>query len=199
MLSLAAAGAMTLSAMPVLTASAKDVSKMTPFEIAADMGVGWNLGNTLDSHDGTNHKSLGLNAETYWGNPKTTKALIDAVKAKGFNTIRVPVTWYPHADANFNIDTAWMDRVKEVVDWCIDEDTYVILNIHHEEWNTPTNANYSAASKELKAFWKQIASIIFASLPQTTVAAISITKSAVSLMCSPKSALTKKSFLPKRA
>lgn len=157
MLSLAAAGAMTLSAMPVLTASAKDVSKLTPFEIAADMGVGWNLGNTLDSHDGTNHKSLGLNAETYWGNPKTTKALIDAVKAKGFNTIRVPVTWYPHADANFNIDTAWMDRVKEVVDWCIDEDTYVILNIHHEEWNTPTNANYSAASKELKAFWKQIA------------------------------------------
>ena len=157
MLSLAAAGAMMLSAMPVLTASAKDVSKMTPIEIAADMGVGWNLGNTFDSHDGTNHKSLGLGAETYWGNPKTTKALIDAVKAKGFSTIRVPVTWYPHADANFNIDTAWMDRVKEVVDWCIDENTYVILNIHHEEWNKPTDANYAAASKELKAFWKQIA------------------------------------------
>ena len=157
MLSLITAGTMTVSAIPALTASAKDVSSMTPQEIAADMGVGWNLGNTLDSHDGNGHKKLGMNAETYWGNPKATKELIDAVKDKGFRTIRVPVTWYPHTDADFNIDTEWMDRVKEVVDWCIDEDTYVILNIHHEEWNTPTNANYDAASKELKAFWQQIA------------------------------------------
>ncbi|MBQ8966743.1 cellulase family glycosylhydrolase [Ruminococcus sp.] len=156
-LSFAAAGAMTLSAVPVTIAQAKDVSEMTPFEIAADMGVGWNLGNTLDAHDGGSHRKMGLESEKYWGNPYATKELIDEVKAKGFKTFRVPVTWYPHVDASYNIDTAWMNRVKEVVDWCIDEDTYVILNIHHEEWNTPTDANYDAASAELKAFWSQIA------------------------------------------
>lgn len=157
LLSLVTAGAMSVSALPFVSAQAKDISTMTPKEIAADMGVGWNLGNTLDAHDGNNHKKLGLESETYWNNPKATKELIDTVKAKGFNTIRIPVTWYPHADANYNIDSAWMNRVKQVVDWAIADDTYVILNIHHEEWNRPTNANYSAASKELKAFWKQIA------------------------------------------
>ena len=156
-LSLFTAGAMSLSALPFISAQAQDVSSMTPKQIAADMGVGWNLGNTLDAHDGTNHKKMGLESETYWGNPKATKELIDAVKAKGFNTIRIPVTWYPHADANYKIDSAWMSRVKQVVDWAIADDTYVILNVHHDEWNRPTNANYSAASKELKAFWKQIA------------------------------------------
>ena len=157
MLGLVTAGTMTLTALPVITAQAKDVSSMTPKEIAADMGMGWNLGNSLDSHNSKTHGKLGLNAETLWGNPKTTKALIDTVKAKGFHTIRVPVTWYPHADENYKIDSAWMNRVKQVVDWCIDEDTYVILNIHHEEWNTPTDANYEKASAELKSFWEQIA------------------------------------------
>ena len=156
-LSLVTAGIITASALPFVSAQAKDVSSMTAVEIAKDMGLGWNLGNTLEAHDGTNHKKMGLESETFWGNPKASKALFDAVKAKGFRTIRIPVTWYPHADANYNIDTAWMNRVKQVVDWAVDENTYVILNIHHEEWNTPTNANYAAASKELKAFWKQIA------------------------------------------
>ena len=157
MLGVFLAGAITASALPALPAQAADVSGLSAKEIAADMGVGWNLGNALDAHDGGSHKKLGSDSETYWGNPEITKELIDTVKDKGFNTIRVPVTWYPHADDNYNIDSAWMKRVKQVVDWCIDEDTYVILNIHHEEWNRPTDANYEAASAELKAFWKQIA------------------------------------------
>lgn len=164
-LSLLTAGAMSLSALPFLSAApdipaaaAKSISTMTTQEIAADMGVGWNLGNTLDSHDGTNFKKLGLEAETYWGNPKATKALIQAVKAKGYKTIRVPVTWYPHADSKYNIDAKWMARVKEVVNYCIDEDMYVILNIHHEEgaWLNPSKG-YNALSPQFKAFWQQIA------------------------------------------
>ena len=166
LLSLLTAGAMALSALPFISetpaikaSAAKDVSSLTPKEIAADMGVGWNLGNSLDSHNGTTHQKLGLGAEVLWGNPKTTQALIDAVKANGFNTIRVPVTWYPHADASYNIDKEWMARVKEVVDMCIDGDTYVIIDVHHEEdaWLKPTDANYNAASAQLAAFWKQIA------------------------------------------
>ena len=145
------AGAITASFLP-LNVSAKDVSSMTPQEITADMGVGWNLGNTLDAHDGS-----GLDTESSWGNPKATQELIDAVKAKGFTTIRVPVSWYKHMDSNYKVDGAWMARVKQVVDYAIDENTYVILNVHHDQWNRPTDENYSAASKELKVLWKQIA------------------------------------------
>lgn len=154
MLSLISAGVITLSALPAVSASAQDVSKMTPKEIAADMGIGWNLGNALDAH-----ASRGMSSETSWGNPKVTKALIDAVKDKGFRTIRVPVTWYNHADSNNNIDKEWMARVRQVVDWCIDEDTYVIIDVHHEEgdWLVPTDANYQRASARLADFWKQIA------------------------------------------
>lgn len=160
-LSLLTAGAMTLSALPFLSAApdipaaaaTKDISTMTVYEIAADMGVGWNLGNTLDA-DGRS----GLDTEISWGNPKASRELIRAVKAKGFKTIRVPVTWYKHVDKNYTIDAKWMARVKEVVDYCIDEDMYVILNIHHEEgnWLNPSNG-YNALSPRLKTYWKQIA------------------------------------------
>ena len=145
------AGVIAVGALPA-NVSAKDVSSMTPQEMTADMGVGWNLGNTLDAYDGS-----GLDTEISWSNPKATKELIDAVKAKGFTTIRVPVTWRKHMDANYTVDGAWMARVKEVVDYAIDDNTYVILNVHHDFWNRPVPSNYDAASKELKILWKQIA------------------------------------------
>ena len=85
------------------------------------MGIGWNLGNSLDAFGGN---ASGLGTETSWGNPRTTKAMIDAVKSKGFNTVRVPVTWFPHLDGNNNIDSAWMARVKEVVNYGIDNNMY---------------------------------------------------------------------------
>lgn len=156
-ISFAAAAAVAVSQLGVitpLTAHAKDISKYSAADIATDMGLGWNLGNTLDAHDS---KSSGLDTETSWGNPKATESLIKAVKAKGFDTIRVPVTWYKHMDSNYKVDSAWMARVKTVVDYGIKNDMYVILNVHHDEWNKPTNANYDRASKELKTLWKQIA------------------------------------------
>ena len=58
---------------------------LSSLQITADMGAGWNLGNTLDANPGS---------ETSWGNPKTTKAMIDQIKLRGFNTLRIPVTWY---------------------------------------------------------------------------------------------------------
>ncbi len=146
-----AAGTVSAAAMTAEAAN-NDISDYTAAEICSDMGIGWNLGNSLDSTG-----SSGLNTETSWGNPKTTKAMIDAVKAKGFNCVRIPVTWYKHMDSNYTIDEVWFERVQEVVDYCIDDGMYVILNSHHDEWNRPTDANYSAASKELKIVWKQIA------------------------------------------
>lgn len=76
---------------------------MTAFEITENMKIGWNYGNSLDATGGS-----GLATETSWGNPKATQEMMDAVKAKGFNTVRLPTTWYPHLDSNNNIDPEWM-------------------------------------------------------------------------------------------
>ena len=130
---------------------------MTAFEITQDMKIGWNYGNSLDAVSGTGH--AGLDTETAWGNPKATQATFDAVKAKGFNTVRLPTTWFQHMDENNKIDADWMARVREVVDYCYKNDMYVILNIHHEEWiNRPDfDTAYDEMSVKLKAIWKQIA------------------------------------------
>lgn len=123
-------------------------------EIVSAMNVGWNLGNTLDCYD---YKSWTDDAETAWGNPKTTKDMIKSVKEKGFNSIRIPVTWGEHMNGD-TIDSAWMNRVKEVVDYAYDEGMFVILNMHHDDytWFVPNESQYSANSKKLCAIWTQI-------------------------------------------
>lgn len=147
---------------------------MTAFEITENMQLGWNLGNTFDAYVSETKKdengnkvvtypeNLGLETETTWGNPKTTPELIAAVKAKGFNTIRVPVTWFQHVDKEngYKIDEAWLARVKEVVDYCFDNDLYVILNMHHEETyaNRPDlGTAYDEIQPYFTSVWKQIA------------------------------------------
>ncbi|MDE6835076.1 MAG: cellulase family glycosylhydrolase [Ruminococcus sp.] len=127
---------------------------MTAFEITQNMKIGWNYGNSLDAVG-----KSGLDTEIAWGNPKATQETFDAVKAKGFNTVRLPTTWFNHLDASGKIDPAWMARVREVVDYCFKNDMYVILNIHHEEWiNRPDfDTAYEEMSAQLKNIWKQIA------------------------------------------
>ncbi|MBR4509673.1 MAG: cellulase family glycosylhydrolase [Ruminococcus sp.] len=137
---------------------AEAASGMNAFDITREMKIGWNLGNSLDATGGNGY--YGLDTEVSWGNPKTTKAMINTVKAKGFNTVRIPTTWYPHLDGSNKIDGAWMSRVKEVVDYCIDNDMYVILNVHHEEWVNVAQFNdntYQNAETKLTAIWKQVA------------------------------------------
>ncbi len=121
-------------------------------DFVKNMKLGWNLGNTLDA------TGSGMSSETSWGQPKTTKELIDFVKGSGFTTIRIPVSWSNHVDENNNIDGEWMDRVNEVVDYAIDDGLYVILNSHHDnDKYYPTSENYENASKYLTDIWKQIA------------------------------------------
>ena len=95
----------------------------TAQEVVDQMGVGWNLGNALDSYSYS--KGSSLESETWWGNPKTTKKMIDAVADAGFQSIRIPVTYYNHLDENNQIDSAWLDRVEEVVNYALDNDLYV--------------------------------------------------------------------------
>ena len=130
--------------------------------ILADMGLGWNLGNSLDATGGS-----GLDTETSWSNPKTTQALIDKVKSLGFNTVRVPVSWGKHVSGdNYTIDSAWLARVKEVVDYCYKNDMYVILNIHHDTKSSasasgagyyPRSSAYSSSEKFVTSVWSQMA------------------------------------------
>ena len=129
--------------------------------ILEDMGLGWNLGNSLDATRGS-----GLGTETSWSNPKTTQALIDKVKSLGFNTVRVPVSWGKHVSgSNYTIDSAWLARVKEVVDYCYKNDMYVILNIHHDTKSSesasgagyyPRSSAYSSSEKFVTSVWSQV-------------------------------------------
>lgn len=124
-------------------------------EIVDDIKVGWNLGNSLECY---NTDKKGLATETAWGNPKTTEALIKSVKDAGFNAIRVPVTWGEHMDGD-TIQTEWLDRVKEVVDYIYDNDMYVIINMHHDDyiWFNPTESEYAGDSAKFKKIWEQVA------------------------------------------
>ncbi|MCD8263088.1 MAG: cellulase family glycosylhydrolase [Tannerellaceae bacterium] len=125
--------------------------------LAAKMQIGWNLGNSLEACNGTT--SAG---ETMWGNPVTTKALIDAVKAAGFNTVRIPCAWsgYIEDESTYKIKDSWLARVKEVIDYCVDNDMYAIINIHWDGgWleEHPFYSHQEEVNKKQKALWEQIA------------------------------------------
>ena len=117
-------------------------------ELAARMGPGWNLGNTLEATP----------TETSWGNPPASPALFKAVRAAGFRTVRIPVSWTAHADARFDVDSAWMKRVRQVVDEARAADLIVLLNVHWDGgWLQPTKADQAAADAHLRKLWTQIA------------------------------------------
>ena len=127
----------------VLSAEMRDITSM---ELVKDMGIGWNLGDTLDvcqaDRDGdgkiNEHVEEGEKVdETLWGNPKATKELFTALKEDGIKSVRIPVTWRDHMDAEGNVDREWMDRVHEVVDYAYSQDMYVILNVHHDGGGDP--------------------------------------------------------------
>ena len=138
----------------------------TATEAVQHMRVGWNLGNTLDAH------KIGVSnvteSETLRGQPVTKSELMEMMKMAGFNAIRIPVTWYPHMDASGNIHAAWMNRVKEVVDYVLKQDMYCIINIHHDTgktggadtnkaWLRATMANYNKNKTVFENMWRQIA------------------------------------------
>ena len=112
----------------------------TATEAVKNMGLGWNLGNTLDANsqkvsDVTNDAywgGQGLDSEYCWGQKPTTKPLFEMLKNAGFGAIRVPVTWYNHMDKDGKVNEAWMARVHEVVDYVIESGLYCIVNVHQD-------------------------------------------------------------------
>lgn len=164
LLSLLTSSALTIQAQ--ITETATDAVK--------NMGLGWNLGNTLDANvgNGTDFEAAsywgqqGVDSETCWGQNTTTPELISMMKNAGFGSIRVPVTWYNHMDKDGNVDKAWMARVHEVVDYVIDNGLYCVLNVHHDtgagssgfkHWIQASEDNYTQNRARFEKLWQQIA------------------------------------------
>ena len=181
-------GCETMAAAPLLSPQAWEDNKgETAAEAVANMRVGWNLGNTLDSNSGDVNnmwiekwtQRTPKDYETAWGQPVTKPELMKMFKEAGFNAIRVPVTWYPHMEAKFQltgtawdmanddigtkIQAAWMKRVHEVVDYVISQGMYCILNIHHDTgagstaWLVASEADYAKQKERFEEVWRQIA------------------------------------------
>lgn len=151
----------TILFVVLLTSSLQAQSFETAANAVKNMGVGWNLGNTLDANG--NGVQQGLDSETYWGQPYTKPELMKMMKEAGFRAIRVPVTWYNHMDSNGKVDAAWMARVKQVVDYVIDNGMYCILNVHHDtgdgstHWLHASMTTYNNTKTKYEYLWKQIA------------------------------------------
>lgn len=167
----------------LLTACSSSDDTSTAVQNGIGLSNGWNLGNTLDACSYGNKNNLGLDTENSWGMPTTTQKMIQEVAAKGFKSIRVPVSWHNHiTDASYKIDSTWMNRVKTIVDWSLNAGLRVIINIHHDnlkesEMNTtygfcvPTNANSSLKTQSIAyitAIWTQV-SEAFASYDERLV------------------------------
>lgn len=144
-------------------AAKKDITSfedLNQSQIVEAMGPGWNLGNQLES------VTDNVPEETNWGNPVITEKLIQSVKAAGFKSIRIPVSYFAKIDddKDYTIDSKWLDRVQEVVDYCIKNDLYAVINIHGDGYNTIDGSwllcngkNQTEIKKKYKKVWKQIA------------------------------------------
>ncbi|MEV6209502.1 cellulase family glycosylhydrolase [Kitasatospora sp. NPDC051914] len=148
-----------LSAVPAFAAPAAPGAAQStgmfvpkdPMAAVAAMQPSWNLGNTLDA----------IPDETSWGNPLTTKALFDRIKAEGFRSVRIPVTWSGHqsATAPYTIDPVWMARVRQVVDLALADGLYVEINVHHDSWQwiNKMSTDHDNVLARFNATWQQIA------------------------------------------
>jgi len=137
----------------------RDISTM---EIVQDMGIGINLGNTFESSgdwiaqwgDGTPNSY-----ETAWGSPTVTKELIQGYANAGFGVVRVPVAWSNMManDGSYKINPDYMSRVQQVVDWILDEDMYVILNLHWDGgWLEKLPEDHDNVMAKYSAIWEQV-------------------------------------------
>ncbi|KQV61471.1 MULTISPECIES: glycoside hydrolase family 5 protein [unclassified Duganella] len=131
---------------------------LSSMQLSAQMAPGWNLGNSLEATGGTYVWGSSNFNETGWGNPRASQALFHAVKAAGFKSVRIPVSWKQYADADDNISPQWMERVTEVVNYAHSAGLVAMINIHWDGgWMQPTYARQSAANARLAKFWTQIA------------------------------------------
>lgn len=156
-----------IAMLSMLTASAQASFELSATEVAWRMGIGWNLGNTLEAGNNANNftNKGGLDAETSWQGTRCTPELFAYVKQQGFNSVRIPCAWVMGHISNattYEIDAQWMARVKEVVEMALNAGLYVVINQHWDGGWLENNISATGAAKEknkvvLEAIWKQIA------------------------------------------
>ena len=141
-------------------ASADVVAQLNAPQLVADMGAGWNLGNALEAN------LNGIPSETAWGNPTVTQAFIDRVRASGFKTIRIPVSYLGHIGAapDYTISPAWLNRIQEVVDYAYNRGLYVLINMHGDGYKTVSGSwlicdasSQTAIREKYQKVWQQVA------------------------------------------
>lgn len=144
-----------------------DPFDMTAMEFVSNIKLGLNLGNCFDAFGGSPGMTVDQ-LETLWSKNETTLANIQGIKAGGFNTIRIPITWAKALDTSgstVKIRDDWMARITQVVDWALDEGLYVIINTHHDSTSAQlvdfifplTNADVNQGLATFRAIWSQIA------------------------------------------
>ena len=158
-----------LNFFSIAYSQSKKTIEKNAMEITKQMYLGWNLGNTLDAT--SNYYGQGPETQTYWQQPVTTKEMIDGLVKSGIKTLRIPISWHNHVSGeNFTVNPKWMARVKEIVDWAIEDGMYVIINMHHDNYDKsgvipqikncgyyyPSKLNEEASIKFVSAIWGQI-------------------------------------------
>jgi endoglucanase len=141
-------------------ASADTVAQSSASQIVADMGAGWNLGNQLEA------TTNGYPSETAWGQPAVTQALIDKVRAAGFKTIRIPVSYlgYIGPGPNYTINVSWLNRIQEVVNYAYNRGLHVLINMHGDgyknvsgSWLICDSSSQTTIKAKYEKVWQQIA------------------------------------------
>ena len=145
-----------------------DYQEENAVEAIKNMGLGTNFGNCTDvvaMWMNMNSNSV-TDFEKAWGQVPTTKPMVDFLKQNGFNSVRIPVTWFQHMKEDGTVDEAWMNRIQEIVDYVINNGMYCILNVHHDtgadsddvkHWIKADEANYQANKEKFESLWTQIA------------------------------------------
>ena len=146
-------------------------SSMTAMDYAKDMGIGMNLGNTMEAYSANDCEkitytwipTIGANTpkdyETCWFAPVTTQEMIDGMKAAGFSTVRIPVFWgnMMENDGTYTINEDYINRVREIVDYCMNDDLYAVVNIHHFDEFIVRRNDLDSCKRIFTTLWTQIA------------------------------------------
>ena len=149
--------ALGLVAALLASGSTMASAQLTPVT-TANLGKGWNLGNSLDALNTGGRYPYTTSQETFWGNPAVNQQIFNGVAAAGFKSVRIPVSWFQYMDRNNNIQPFFLARVKTVVDMARNAGLYVIINQHHHNGELePTYRNQAKANAKLKALWTQVA------------------------------------------
>lgn len=130
---------------------------MTTQELIEDMGLGINLGNTMEATGTWIHNGSVSDYETCWGSPVITEEMIKGYKDAGFGVVRVPANWSNMMSDDYTLNADYVARIHQIVDWILENDMYVILNTHHEKWLGDMPTNEAEVLLKFTRIWEQIA------------------------------------------